>query len=704
MSYSTLADLNNFIANKAISDGLLDAAENMVYRPDRLCNEGGFHDRDFSDQIFDGYGRADLITLRNRVNGKCITFYVIRSGAEPVGGGTKIAVESTYELRVQGSTFGNCSLILSVNTHQPTSSIGTYIIYQTWCHSVNEGFGSTNSQFWYNKPHHGQYWLNKESCTVSSFTGGTSVVEVIYGQHSANGNFYGFFDGMDETQPVSVNDFKIEYNASNIVLSAYVPPGPTPDPWAPSQEDFNMQLELWSNFNKRYRSTKRPSTAGTILDVKLIEDTSIINPSFILANTTFTWNYCKFGGRYYYINNIISLNNNLIRINCEIDVLATWRDNIKGSSAYIDRAAWATGHLILDDTNPPTETVEIKTAQSGSPVVSSDAGNYIICTSSSTGFHMYQVDKANFDLLYNALWDQNPAPPATELTLEQRQTIINSIVSCIRVPFTFGGGGSGPMHFANFVTTQAVGSEITSFAPYNVAMGSLSIPFPSGDHGLSGETYIDHAPYTTGILYLPFVGVVSLDLDVFATLRSVKINAAIDKIAASVTYKLMNPTTDAIIATYSGSFGTEVPISAGGYDKRGLLQATLTTLGGTVAMVGGIASGNLMMAAGGVGAIAAGTMSAQKAAEIHSMTGGALSSNLGYYVGGGYAKATVITRVPTNWDLDHNKATYGLPVKSVGSLNASGFVKTLGAQISMAGTQQEREMVNGLLDSGIYIE
>ena len=48
----------------------------------------------------------------------------------------------------------------------------------------------------------------------------------------------------------------------------------------------NMNVTFW-NFSKRQNSTKVPTSGGTVYDVKLKDDTSLLNPVFILIGTSF---------------------------------------------------------------------------------------------------------------------------------------------------------------------------------------------------------------------------------------------------------------------------------------------------------------------------------------------------------------------------------------------------------------------------------
>ena len=69
-----------------------------------------------------------------------------------------------------------------------------------------------------------------------------------------------------------------------------------------------MNITLY-RFSKPNNSTKQPS-GGTSISCVLKENTSILNPVFILKNNDFDYNYCKWNNRYYFINDIVSLANN----------------------------------------------------------------------------------------------------------------------------------------------------------------------------------------------------------------------------------------------------------------------------------------------------------------------------------------------------------------------------------------------------------
>lgn len=85
---------------------------------------------------------------------------------------------------------------------------------------------------------------------------------------------------------------------------------------------------------------------GIISNVVLKSDVDLMRPVFILKTSLIVYNsnyvYSNFTGRYYYIENITALSGGRISVQCKIDVLHTYRAEIKASSAWVERSAATT--------------------------------------------------------------------------------------------------------------------------------------------------------------------------------------------------------------------------------------------------------------------------------------------------------------------------------------------------------------------------
>lgn len=81
---------------------------------------------------------------------------------------------------------------------------------------------------------------------------------------------------------------------------------------------------------------------GKIDNVVLLDTRDIITPVFILATNPMVYNanylFCDFTQRYYYIDNVELMAGGRIAVHCRVDVLHTYRAEILGSVAWVDRS------------------------------------------------------------------------------------------------------------------------------------------------------------------------------------------------------------------------------------------------------------------------------------------------------------------------------------------------------------------------------
>ena len=95
-----------------------------------------------------------------------------------------------------------------------------------------------------------------------------------------------------------------------------------------------MDVTAYTFFNKRKNSTKRPS-GGHKRNVVLLDDVSLYSPIFQSEYWDYNDNYCKWAGRFYYVTDVVTKNQNIFEVHCEIDPLATWKDDIMATTAFV---------------------------------------------------------------------------------------------------------------------------------------------------------------------------------------------------------------------------------------------------------------------------------------------------------------------------------------------------------------------------------
>lgn len=101
-----------------------------------------------------------------------------------------------------------------------------------------------------------------------------------------------------------------------------------------------LSVQLMNNSSPVEKIGKTLS-AGNTYSCALKDDTSVLDPAIIIQTSdniyTFNYMYISDFGRYYFINDILSLNNNRWMIKAHVDVLETYKDNILSNQAVIKR-------------------------------------------------------------------------------------------------------------------------------------------------------------------------------------------------------------------------------------------------------------------------------------------------------------------------------------------------------------------------------
>ena len=99
-------------------------------------------------------------------------------------------------------------------------------------------------------------------------------------------------------------------------------------------------MTFYSNFSKKENSTKQP-TGGTSYNVVFKEGFSIKEGTVKLQvnfDTAKTYTAAKYVDKFYKVNNIVSITNDIVEISLSLDALATYRSAIIGYTGLLERA------------------------------------------------------------------------------------------------------------------------------------------------------------------------------------------------------------------------------------------------------------------------------------------------------------------------------------------------------------------------------
>lgn len=447
-----------------------------------------------------------------------------------------------------------------------------------------------------------------------------------------------------------------------------------------------MQATFYS-FSKRKNSTAVPTEAGTELEIKLKNGCSFLSPVFLLQSETFTYNYCKFNERFYWVNEVISVRDNLFEVRCSVDVLASWKDAITASTAMVEYSASDTNQSINDPRNVVT-VEKTRSATNVYPEEFDEGGSFILCTMSGSAS---DTVAESFSTLYG-LNAGSLGALAQEFNTEDVYTALrqfmdnplDTIVFCrwIPVPLVSGPIRIVPVRFGTYESTIN-GTLITQ--NQKTFTVEIAIPWQTSD-------FRAVEPYTTGSLYLPGIGEVSLNLAPLKGIAKINLYVTIDYVTNGIHYTLADPTTNNIYGTYTGSVGVDIPISA---VQSGNIGGVLAGVG---TAVGSIATGRYALAAGGFAT--AGLASFSQNIKSTGSFGG------GYNVKSGSMVIRLeLIRSQSVQEPSEYKETIGNPCMKVRKIEGlSGYCQTRDFEVVGSMTAQEKSQINNAMNGGVYIE
>jgi hypothetical protein len=228
-------------------------------------------------------------------------------------------------------------------------------------------------------------------------------------------------------------------------------------------------------------------------------------------------------------------------------------------------------------------------------------------------------------------------------------------------------------------------------------------------------SYLDYAPYTkVTSLYLPYVGVVSIDTDLIMG-KSLQVKYWIDVLSGQCMAGIL--INGVLEFQYQGHCSTPIPVTS--IDFSSTIQSGLSLVG-SVANIAGTAVGALGMSAGaGLAAVGGAALT-----KLPSVASDVMNSKpdikSGSGIGGSGGLMSCQTpflilewprqSLPSVRDADNNLVTQkhwtGYPSNVAAKLgNVNGYVEVTRVNISkMTATETEKQEIEQLLSGGVYIE
>ena len=461
-----------------------------------------------------------------------------------------------------------------------------------------------------------------------------------------------------------------------------------------------MEVIFFTNFSKRKNSTKQPiDSEGEVREVVLKGQCDLLNPMFFLTGVT-GYVYCKAWGNYYFIHRVGYDIDGAEYVYSNIDFLATWREIILNTRAYILYASKGYSRWIRDDRTPivarPPEVTATYSVpfHNDQPIFEASDDELIILNtvSQNTGQSHWIFTEGKLDELMDALTRAGDSVWGS--LLQQFGDAIGSVISVTRLPINrlcvdqetdlqdfYLGDYHVQTGESMYMEAYRLASQVLTYR------GRCGIP----------TGYLDYRvfePYSRLRLRLPFVGIVDISHQDFA--GAVYYEMVLDYNTGKIIWSLFEDENYAHpIATYSGQCGSIVPISS-------------QQIANAAQLVEGVASGLMSTALSG-GLSAPSAIGKVASALYHTMD--KTTNILGSYSGGRSEYACrrveiVLEKMETAIEPDNLTDIEGRPVCKVDVLTdyEGGYIQTQGFSVEVSALDTVRDMINAAMDGGVYLE
>lgn len=486
-----------------------------------------------------------------------------------------------------------------------------------------------------------------------------------------------------------------------------------------------MQAILF-NFSKRLNSTKRPNDAeGVPVTVSIKQnvpkgqsssqsgtETFLSHPTIWVQGDYTEYNYMKFKGRYYFIRDIQLTINNATVIYGEIDVLASYKNEIRASSQFV----------LYDETintEIPDKRLSVFTSEdvdyAPTEVLpfNSSSGSYVVSVNGEGTIDSFVINKGAINVLTDGFkqWlDDNQWN--TEELLSQycaSGSIAENIKSAVWIPFDLSTAVSSAdvtIKLGSW-TTSVQGKRIVN----RVISDEVIIPIP-----WKYNDWRNVSPYTHMYLYIPFIGMMEYPTSDIRNANSIGVKLSLDAVTGEITIEV-----DAIgsdyrlcMGTYGANTGAAFLIGESNVSGRqivngisqgvsNLLQGEGRVMMGAVSIATGNVPSGVAQIGSGFGAFGQSITGFTDAiTPINSVVG-----SLGSASASGMDR-NIQLRIVTHDVVGGRDGAihfFGTPTMRYKSLSGlSGYVQCQNATVDVAAIGCVRDLINEALNRGIYIE
>lgn len=446
---------------------------------------------------------------------------------------------------------------------------------------------------------------------------------------------------------------------------------------------------IFYKFSKKANSTATP-TGGTTLSVVLKDETSVLAPALELHTAGYPdYNYCYIPefSRFYFCRDW-AYNKGVWTSNLTVDVAASYKAEINDYTAFVERASASYDSDLIDSQLSIKQSIaDISRTFVRFPHYDGD-GCYIVriagavpTESAPTGIFTYAMSGDTLGNLLSYLYDSdNFSDIFAEVFVKAVFNPIKYIISAKWFPIelSYVGGRTARIQAGFFDT--GISARLLE---YTGAYVNTRIPVPARFYNDAR----DLNPLNTRFsLYIPSFGLLDLAPEVVYKTSEISIQSHVDYTTGQISSILLTDNTQ-IITSLVGQVGFDIQIGSTSENVGNVLTGVASTVAN---MIGG----NV------IGAVVGGVESVKNVLTPNVSTVGSTGSIEGFK---GFPEF-YLTR--TIYDTaEYPTAVAGRPLMRNVKLNTlTGYVKCGNASLNINGYSSERDELNTMLNSGIYLE
>lgn len=448
-----------------------------------------------------------------------------------------------------------------------------------------------------------------------------------------------------------------------------------------------MQITCYSGFSKELNSTKQP-TSGTDINVTLKEPTSVLEPVFIIQNYDLSWNYIRWGVRYYYVRDTVIVHNNIAEYHCVSDPMATFKGDIGSSSQYIVRAYDSYDTDIIDLKYPvkARPTFDSFVFEGDLVDLIDSTGFYVLGVKApyaKAGVAYYIVDSTNMTALINymfsGLWCT-----ATDITQELQKMLNNPmdyISSCYWFPFSTSGMTFTDTIDFGFWSSPASGLRLTEAERTQILFDTVTID--KHPQAVTRGDYLLGAPFTRVTASIYGFGRIPLNANLLIQSQTIGAYIRVDLFTGIAELSMASGGGD--LCKMTSQFGVPVQLSQVTQD---IIKPFMQTVGASVAF----AEGDIIGTITGIGSAIMGALSPQV------QTTGSVGSKIAYEEN---------PHIFVEWYpiADEDILTIGRPYCKQSTISShSGFLQCSNVDIKTSASPSEKSEIKQHMESGFFYE